>query len=112
MMSFEGYYKFHSHIHKNTVKIGDSFFLGLVQDLEKDIILLPFTETARKVLGKALFSNIIMLGAMSKITNIIGIEALKKAVSDRVPERYINENMKAVDLGIELAEKWKSEHSS
>ncbi len=66
-------------------------------------ICLPMTETARNELGRELFTNIVMLGAVAQVTRLVRLESLGKAVSHRAPAKTLEMNKKALALGFELA---------
>jgi len=58
-------------------------------------------ELARKA-GNPLVMNTVLLGALSSIReNPVNIESLKKAISNRLKEKYHNINFKALKLGRE-----------
>ena len=54
------------------------------------------------MLGKALFANIIALGAIVKLTGIVSEESLINAVLNRVPKGTEELNKKAIQLGMDL----------
>ena len=66
-------------------------------------ICLPLSETARKELGRELFTNILMLGALARVTGTVRIESLEKAVAGRVPPRTLDLNRRALKVGWDLA---------
>jgi len=63
---------------------------------------LPITHTAQEELGKSLFANIIALGAIAKITGVVTIESLTKAVLSKVPKGTEAINEKALQLGMDM----------
>ncbi len=65
-------------------------------------IAVPASASAAETLGTRLGANIIMLSAMVSVTDIVSIEALKRAVTDGSPSRFRNLNERAVDLGFAL----------
>jgi len=62
---------------------------------------LPLTKTAEKI-GNRLFTNIVMLGSVCAITEIVSKENLQKAVKANVPEKFLEQNIKAFDEGYKL----------
>jgi len=46
-----------------------------------------------------------MLGALVKVTGVVGETAIEKAILDSVPKGTESLNLKAMKLGFELAEK-------
>jgi 2-oxoglutarate ferredoxin oxidoreductase subunit gamma len=68
-------------------------------------ICLPLTETSRSELGRELFTNIMMLGALARVTQVVKLESLEKAVASRAPARTLEINRKALALGWQLADR-------
>ena len=67
------------------------------------IISIPIVETAVKVLGKPMVTNIVAIGAVVEITKIVSQEALETAVLKRVPKGTEELNKRALSLGYEIA---------
>lgn len=102
VMSQEAANKYAVDCTSDSLVITDSLF---VQDVPVNAhrIDLPITRTATKVCGKALFANIVALGAVAALTGCVSIESLTKAVLDRVPKGTEEANKKALAVGMELA---------
>ena len=82
-----------------------------INPIEGEAIGIPFNDLAIKKFKTPLVTNIISLAFACRITNIISRNALKKALKKRVKSMYIELNLKAVGLGVRLAEKYLSERS-
>lgn len=69
------------------------------------------TRIAEEELGKAIFANIIMLGALAGITHMVSMEALEKSLNGNVPEKTIEANRSALRkgyrLGVSLSRKYR-----
>lgn len=79
----------------------DSFY---VRECPREgTVCLPLSETARKELGRELFANILMLGALARLTGLVKLESLESAVASRVPVQSLELNRKALRIGWELA---------
>jgi len=63
---------------------------------------IPATEAAVKELNNKQVANIILLGAAAEITNMISKDALIEAIKRGIRQRFIDLNIKAVDLGFKL----------
>jgi 2-oxoglutarate ferredoxin oxidoreductase subunit gamma len=63
---------------------------------------IPITETAKKTFGEAFYANMIMLGAFTKLTNLVSIEAMEKTIRENVSKKTIENNIKAFQKGLEL----------
>ena len=84
------------------ILVTDSLFVKTLPAHTGKVYELPITHTAKEVLGKALFANIIALGAIVQLTGIVSEESIIKAVLNRVPKGTEEINKKAIKLGMEL----------
>lgn len=68
---------------------------------------IPATSCAIEELGQKQAANMVMLGALSAVSRMVSLVALKKAVEENVDERFREMNLRAVDLGQSLGdERW------
>ncbi len=67
----------------------------------------PIISIARNELGKTIVANIIALGMITELTNVVSHEAIEKAVLARVPEAFLDLNKKALRIGFEKAKELK-----
>jgi 2-oxoglutarate ferredoxin oxidoreductase subunit gamma len=79
----------------------DSTFVG--QTPTTKAIRIPFTEIARKELGREMVANIVALGALATLTRVVSPKALEAAVLNRVPKGTEELNKKALQLGSKAA---------
>lgn len=63
-------------------------------------ICLPFSETAHKELGRELFTNVLIFGAVARITGVMKLNSL--AVANRVPKQFLEINQRTLELGWNL----------
>jgi len=68
---------------------------------------LPFTEIAQEKLGSAISTNILSLAFLVQITGIVKPESLKQSISESVKAAFIDVNLKAMEIGFELAKQYK-----
>ncbi len=81
----------------------DSSVATNVPETKAKTFKIPATETAEKVIGEKLYANIIMLGAVTKITKIVDEKSMMKAIKETFPEKTLERNMKAYNEGTRLA---------
>jgi 2-oxoglutarate ferredoxin oxidoreductase subunit gamma len=62
---------------------------------------IPATSIARNQIKAAVTANMVMLGALCKVTRVVGRSALEQAIKKAVPEGKENINLQAFDLGFE-----------
>ena len=60
------------------------------------------TETAVQDIHLKIVANIVMVGAITKITSIVSEDAAKKAILDSVPKGTEDKNIKAFEAGLNL----------
>ena len=78
----------------------------------KNVVSIPITKLAVEEVGKALFANIVALGALVRLTGIVDFETIKTAVSHRVPPHTIDQNMHALQVGYEAADAIQSDYNA
>ncbi len=91
--------KYSSDLKKGGILIIDS---GMVKELPKGefkVYSLPITDIATEKVGKAVVTNIVALGILTRIAGVISEESVKKAILARVPKGTEELNMKAFDEG-------------
>ncbi len=90
------------HLKENGVLIVDSSNVQKIPETKVKTFKIPITETARKIFGESIYANMVMLGALTKITKVVSKEALEKAIRESVPENTIEANVNAFKKGLEL----------
>lgn len=66
---------------------------------------LPITEIAKEKTGRTITANIVGLGVLAGLTDVVSKEALQKAVAERAPEGTAEINLEALAAGLEAGEK-------
>jgi len=88
------------NLKENGVLIVDSSNVESIPEIKARIFRVPATEIARKEFGEILYANIVMLGALTRITNLVNKESLEKAIRDSVSERTLGANLNAYRKGL------------
>ena len=65
---------------------------------------LPMTRVADRKLKNRMFTNIVMIGAVTDFTGLVSREAMREAVKNIVPRATIEKNLTALEAGFTLAE--------
>ena len=94
--------KYYSDLRKDGLLILDDSLVPETPDFPH-VVRLPITKLAVEELGKALFANIVALGALVRITNLVQLDTVKEFVKKRVPPHTVDANMKALQLGWDAA---------
>lgn len=64
---------------------------------------IPATKLAEKKIGLPIVANMVMVGALTSLTNIVSKKAAKKAIIDSVPPNTEEKNIKAFNEGMKVA---------
>ncbi len=75
-----------------------------IPKLKAKIFWVSATNTAEAVLKRGIYANIIMLGALTKVTRVVSRKAMEKALRDSVSEEMLKENLRGFKLGLQLVE--------
>ena len=62
----------------------------------------PATKTATDDVGLRIVANIVMIGAIVKVTEIVSVDAAKQAILDSVPKGTEDKNIQAFEAGYAL----------
>lgn len=95
--------KYAKDLKDSGILLVDSGAVTRVPEGRYRIYRVPITEIARSQLGKAVVANIVALGIIAQLSNIVSVEALESAVLARVPKGTEELNLKAFRSGMEAA---------
>ncbi len=101
-MSQEAADKYSNDTNDHSVIVTDTLFVKDVPGKCKKRVDLPITHTAVETCGKALFANIVAIGAIVALSDCVSEEAIEKAVLARVPKGTEESNKKALRAGMGL----------
>lgn len=108
IMSQEAFTKYADKIKKNgTLLIDEGLVKVKAEEIDSKITLfsIPSTKFAEE-LGRRIVANIVMLGFLTAVTDIVTIKAIKKSLLNSVPkgteELNMSALMKGYDYGMEL----------
>lgn len=79
----------------STVKVPENTKAGKV-------VQIPILETASEVIGKPMVANIVAIGAINELLNVVSRESLEAAVLNRVPKGTEDLNRRALEEGYKL----------
>jgi len=106
-MSREGYENNIGSLQENGLLLTDSDLVSQ-GDTEKTYLSysVPATRIAEK-LGRKMIANIVMLGFLASLSNIVTFKSMKKAIDDSVPKGTEELNLKAFESGYTYGKKEK-----
>ena len=87
---------------ENSVVLADSTLVNSGLEHMAKVHTVPATALAEQKLGKALFANIIMLGALAKVSDMVSLNALEKCLKGNVPPNTLEANRQALRIGFEM----------
>jgi len=77
----------------------DSTNVKEIPKIKANVHKIPATEVSEKDFGKKIYANMIMLGALTKITEILSRDAIERAIKDTISEKTISANVQAFKKG-------------
>ncbi len=99
------YHKYIKNLKKDGILLVDaSVNTDKIEDAYK-VVKVPIIATATDKIGKSMVANIIALGAIQELTNVVTKEALESAVLKRVPKGTEELNKSALQAGYGLISK-------
>ncbi len=102
-LSQEACDKYASNLKKNGLLIVDEEKVGRVP--VNNAIKAPITQKAIEATGKPITANVVALGVLVGLTQVVSREAIEKAVTARAPKGTEEMNRAALARGFEIAEK-------
>jgi 2-oxoglutarate ferredoxin oxidoreductase subunit gamma len=84
------------------VLVADSLFVTNIPASSARVFHLPIIHKAKTDLGKEMVANIVALGALNQIVGLVSWPLLEDAILERVPAKYANLNLQALEAGKEL----------
>ncbi len=107
-MTDEGLKQYGGGISRRTEVIIDSSVMAVPDFLNEEncggLLALPIRSTLISRLESELGLNIVLLGVIEGLTGVVDVEMLRKAIGMHVKKQYLDLNMKALDLGMEMVE--------
>jgi 2-oxoglutarate ferredoxin oxidoreductase subunit gamma len=98
-MNQESLNKFLKDLKEDGILLVDSTNVENVPQTKAKTFKIPATEIAKNAFGEAIYANMVMLGALTKITKIVTAKSAEKAVKESVPEKTLKKNLNAYRKG-------------
>ncbi|MEM2129931.1 MAG: 2-oxoacid:acceptor oxidoreductase family protein, partial [Candidatus Bathyarchaeia archaeon] len=100
-MSQEALEKNLKDLKENGILLIDNSIIKIVPKTNAKIYAVPATEIAEKNFGQKLYANMVILGALTQITNLVKEKFMEKAIKDSLPGKSTSINLQAYKKGIE-----------
>jgi len=98
ILSQEAYTLYGHKAPPGTLLIVDSGMVNVDPSQNPKPLAVPASRIAQDM-GRPVVANIVMLGFLAATSDLVSVEALKKAILDSIPEGTEDLNMKAFELG-------------
>ncbi len=102
-LSEEAAAKYSAEASSDTLIILDSTNVESTDPRSGKVVRFPITETAIKAGGK-MAANVVALGVVNSYSKVVSPESLVKAIQQRVPQKFRDLNLSALQAAIGLAE--------
>jgi len=102
-MSQEAYTTYREQLAGDGVLLIDADLVEPDPGADQRAIPIPATRIAEHELGRRIVANIVMLGALTALTEVVSEDAMRKAILDSVPEGTEELNVRAFEMGYAYA---------
>jgi len=101
-MNQEALDRYLKDVKENGALIVDSTSVKRISETKAKIFKIPATEHAEKTFGARIYANMLMLGALTKVLNVVSEKAMKKAILDTLAKNVADINEVAYKKGKQL----------
>ncbi len=98
VMSQEAYLKYASGINKDSFLLIDEELVKIDKPTSSKVFAIPATRIAQE-LGRTAVANIIMMGFLIAVTEVVSLDAMKRSILQSVPKGTEELNEKAFERG-------------
>lgn len=95
--------QYHKDLKPDAILLVDSDAVATVPPGHARVWSLPILRSAQEKLGRAIVGNIVALGVIARAAGVVSEDAVRRAIRDRVPKGTEELNLKAFELGLEMA---------
>ncbi|MBW1901349.1 MAG: 2-oxoacid:acceptor oxidoreductase family protein [Deltaproteobacteria bacterium] len=99
----QAYNKFYSTIRPGGLLLTDTRYVETLRKADAKQVELPMYKTVMDTIGNPIVLNICMLGAIIKMLDLVKPESIIKVLETRIPEKFLDMNRKALNLGMSIA---------
>ena len=100
----EAYNKFSNIVMPGGMIITDPKYV-VISKSDATQLELPMYDTVVEKVGNPICFNTCMLGVVVKISNMVKVESIIKVFESRMPQKFVEINIKALKVGMELVSK-------
>jgi 2-oxoglutarate ferredoxin oxidoreductase subunit gamma len=85
---------------ENGTMLVDSSNVTSMPETKATVVRIPATQIAEKSCGEKLYTNMVMLGALTKATKVVSEKSMEKAIESSVPKKATATNLLAFEKGL------------
>jgi len=83
----------------NGILLIDETLVDSIPENYTNVYKIPATSLAENEIGLRVVANVVMFGAIAKVTGVVTQEQCKSAIEDTFPAKVLKKNFAAFDLG-------------
>ena len=102
-MTQEACDKYAADLKDDGILLVDEEYVTNTPQGEFRIYKVPITQIAQEKIGRALVANIVALGIIAELSQVVSVEAMESAILSRVPKGTEELNLNAFRAGLEEA---------
>lgn len=103
VLSREAFVLYSADAGPETIILADSDSVDPTSPVAHRVVAAPICDIAQRELGNALITNIVLLGFIIGISNVVSVQAAELAVGTRFASKKPELNLKALRRGLEMA---------
>lgn len=103
-MSPEAVDKHLKDLKEDGILLVDSSTVESIPKIKAKVFKIPATNAAKETFGANIYANMIMLGALTKLTSIVNEESIVRAIRESLPEKTTEANVNAYKKGLQLSD--------
>jgi len=87
---------------ENGILVVEEDMVTVAPDIQAKVFKVPATKTAETELKSKIYANVVMLGALTRITGLVSKDAVEKAIVDSVSKEAQEKNINAFRIGLQI----------
>jgi 2-oxoglutarate ferredoxin oxidoreductase subunit gamma len=104
----QAYNTYYPIIRPGGLLITDTRYVKIERNVDAQQKEIPMYATVMEKIGKSIVFNICMLGALLSLRHLVTPESIMKVLQTSIPSDFLEMNRQALDVGLELGEKFKA----
>jgi len=94
--------KHRKDLKENGILVVEEDMVNVPPDIQAKVFKVPATKTAEAELKSKIYANVVILGALTRITGLVSQSAVEKAIVDSVSKEAQEKNINAFRIGFQI----------